>query len=157
MTTRKTEILVGFFLLLGLLAFAVLALRVSNINTWTTPDGYTVSALFENIGGLKPRSSVSAGGVNVGRVTSIDYDRETYQAKVTFTVFNQFNTFPIDTSAAIFTAGLLGEQYIGLEPGAEDEYLTDGSEIEITQSAMVLEQLIGQFIFSQSDDKEGDE
>ena len=156
MVTRKVEIMVGVFMLLGMLALAVLALRVSSINTWTTPDGYSVTARFENVGGLKPRSAVSAGGVVVGRVTDITYDTETYQAKVTMTLYNDFTTFPTDTSAAILTAGLLGEQYIGMEPGAEEEYLMNGSEIEITQSALVLEQVIGQFIFSQAN-KSGEE
>ncbi|HEX5636627.1 MAG TPA: outer membrane lipid asymmetry maintenance protein MlaD, partial [Gammaproteobacteria bacterium] len=106
-------------------------------------------AHFDNIGGLKLRSPVSAGGVRIGQVTDIHYDNKRYDAAVTISVSPQYH-FPKDTSASILTAGLLGEQYIGLEPGAEEETLQPGEQIELTQSALVLEQVIGQFLYSKA-------
>jgi len=150
MNSRAVEILVGVFMVLFFIALFILAMRVSNLNSLTGGDGYTVSAKFENIGGLKVRSPVSAGGVKIGKVSDISYDSETFQANVTLTIDNEFNSFPLDTSASIYTAGLLGEQYIGLDPGAEEDFLEEGSEITLTQSAVVLEKLISQFLFSKS-------
>ncbi len=148
MNSRTTEVLVGFFMLLFLAAMAILALKVSNLTGLASGEAYQVHAKFENIGGLKVRAPVSAGGVKVGQVTNIEYDSETFEAKVTLNIDEQFNTFPTDTSASIYTAGLLGEQYIGLEPGAEEEVLEANSEIELTQSAIVLERLIGQVLLN---------
>ena len=151
MTTRTMEITVGLFMALGLAALVMLAMQVSNLSSFGGDnDGYKVSAYFENIGGLKVRAPVKAGGVLVGRVSSIVYDEETYQARVTLTLDDDYRAFPLDSNASIFTAGLLGEQYIGLEPGAEEDFLTDGDEIELTQSALVLEQVIGKFLFSKA-------
>jgi len=150
MFARFTEILVGLFMLLFFAAMFMLAVRVSNLSGFTGGGGYELTASFENIGGLKVRSKVSAGGVRVGRVTDIKYDSESFAAIVTMHINTEFNAFPLDTSASIYTAGLLGEQYIGLEPGAEIDFLEDGHEIELTQSAVVLEKLISQAVFSRS-------
>ncbi len=153
MFARFTEILVGLFMLLFFAAMFMLAVRVSNLSGFTGGEGYELTASFENIGGLKVRSKVSAGGVRVGRVTGIEYDSESFAAVVTMHINTEFDAFPLDTSASIYTAGLLGEQYIGLEPGAEIDFLEDGHEIELTQSAVVLEKLIGQVVFSRSGQK----
>jgi phospholipid/cholesterol/gamma-HCH transport system substrate-binding protein len=150
MNKRSLEISVGLFMALGIAALFVLSLKVSNLTQLGSSDGYQVSAWFENVGGLKVRAPVTAGGVLVGRVSAIGYDTERYRARVTMTLFAENTQFPLDTSAGIYTAGLLGEQYIGLEPGAEEDYLREGDEISITQSALVLEQVIGQFLFSKA-------
>ncbi len=150
MNSRTTEILVGFFMALGIAALIVLALQVSNLASFGNDEGYEVNAYFEDIGGLKKRSQVAVGGVRVGKVKSIDYDMESFRAKVTLTIDGKYDSFPSDTTANIYTSGLLGEQYIGLEPGGELEFLQDGDEISLTQSAMVLERLIGQYLFSSS-------
>jgi len=148
--TRSVEILVGLFMLLFLAAMFILTMKVSNLTSLSGGDGYTVTARFENIGGLKARAPVSASGVRVGQVSSITYDPETFEANVTLSIENEFSQFPLDTTASIYTAGLLGEQYIGLDPGAEEDFLDEGAEITLTQSALVLERLIGQVLFSRS-------
>jgi phospholipid/cholesterol/gamma-HCH transport system substrate-binding protein len=153
MNTRTIELMVGLFVAAGLAALFMLAMSVSNLATYGDDDGYTLQARFDNIGGLKVRSQVSASGVRVGRVTGIEYDSKGYEALVTMSIDTRYDKFPTDTAASVLTSGLLGEQYIGLEPGAEENYLKSGSVIEITQSAMVLEQIIGQFIYNMSDDK----
>jgi len=150
MNSRAIEILVGLFMLLFLIAMLILSMKVSNLSSLTSGEGYTLVAKFENIGGLKPRASVAASGVKVGQVSDISYDPETFEAKVTLTIDAEFDSFPLDTTASIYTAGLLGEQYIGLDPGAEDDVLQDSDEITLTQSALVLERLIGQVLFSRS-------
>ena len=150
MNSRVVEIMVGVFMALFFAALFMLAMRVSNLNSLSGGDGYTVTARFENIGGLKVRSPVSAGGVKIGQVSDISYDSETFQANVVLTINEAYSSFPLDTSASIYTAGLLGEQYIGLDPGAEEDFLQDGDEITLTQSAVVLEKLISQFLFSKS-------
>ena len=135
---------------LFLAAMFVLAMKVSNLTSLGGGENYTLVAKFENIGGLKVRAPVSASGVRVGQVSRIDYDAETFEAKVTLSIEIAYNSFPLDTTASIYTAGLLGEQYIGLEPGAEEDFLLDNDEITLTQSALVLERLIGQVLFSRS-------
>ena len=150
MNSRAIEILVGVFMAIFFIALFILAMRVSNLNNLTAGEGYTVHARFENIGGLKVRSPVAAGGVRVGRVSDISYDSDTFEARVAIKINEEFSGFPSDTSASIYTAGLLGEQYIGLDPGAEEDFLEEGSEITLTQSAVVLEKLISQFLFSKS-------
>lgn len=150
MNSRAIEILVGLFMLLFLAAMLVLSMKVSNLSSLTSGEGYTLVAKFENIGGLKPRASVAASGVKVGQVSNISYDSETFEASVTLTIDAEFDSFPLDTTASIYTAGLLGEQYIGLDPGAEDDVLKNSDEITLTQSALVLERLIGQVLFSRS-------
>lgn len=146
--SKQAEILVGLFVAAGLAALFMLAMKVSNLGDFTDEKGYQVTANFQNIGGLKPRSPVSMAGVRVGRVAEIKLDPETYDAVVTLNIYPQYDNIPLDTSASIFTAGLLGEQYIGLQAGADDFYLADGDEIMLTQPAVVLEQIIGQFLYS---------
>ena len=158
MNTRKFEILVGLFVAAAIAAFFMLAMSVSNMSSYNGNDGYIVKARFDNIGGLKVRSPVSASGVVIGRVTDIAYNIDSYEAVVSMKIESQYDKFPIDTAASVLTSGLLGEQYIGFEPGAEDEFLKQGDVIELTQSAIVLEQIIGQFLYSQSgDDKDKSE
>ena len=149
--SRALEIVVGLFVALGLAALFMLAMKVSNLTTVAGGDGYNVTARFENIGGLKVRSPVSVAGVRVGRVSEVNFDNNTFEAVVTMNIGKAYNTLPTDTSASIFTAGLLGEQYISLEPGGDDKSLQSGSEIRLTQSAIVLEQIIGQFLYSQAE------
>jgi len=153
MNTRVVEITVGLFVVLGFAAFFMLAMNVSNLITYESNEGYQLKARFDNIGGLKVRSPVAVGGVRIGKVAKIEYDNELYEAVVTMDIQPQYNRFSTDSSAGIFTAGLLGEQFIGLEPGAEEEYLKDGGVITVTQSAIVLEEVIGQFLYSKADEK----
>ncbi len=147
---RGLEIGVGGFVLAGIVALFFLALKASNLGTLDGGGGYELVAWFENVGGLKVRAPVTVSGVRVGRVAAIDYDRERLQARVNLRIEDGYRVFPEDTSANIYTAGLLGEQYIALDPGGEDRMLGDGGRITITQSALVLEQLIGQFLFSKA-------
>jgi len=146
--SRSIEILVGFFVMLGFVAMFFLSMEVSNLSNASGDDGYDITASFENVGSLKVRAPVAMAGVNVGRVTAINFDPETFEAVVTMSIEAKYNQLPSDSNASILTAGLLGEQYVGLEPGGEDEILKDGSQLELTQSALVLEQIIGQFLFS---------
>lgn len=155
MNTRNIEIVVGAFVVLAVLAMVMLSLKVSNLASYgSEEDVYTIKAQFENIGGLKVRSPVSAGGVRVGKVADINYNNDAYTAVVTMQLEGAYH-FPLDTSASILTAGLLGEQYVGLEPGGDEENLVQGGEIELTQSALVLEQVIGQFLFSKAQESDG--
>jgi len=154
MTSRKIEILVGLFVAAGIAAFFMLAMSVSNMSSYNRGESYELIARFDNIGGLKVRSPVSAGGVTIGRVSDIQYNSDSYEAVVKMSIEAQYNKFPLDTAASVLTSGLLGEQYIGLEPGAEEDYLKAGDVIDLTQSAIVLEQIIGQFLYSMGDDKE---
>jgi len=151
--SRSIEILVGFFVAIGFVAMFFLSMEVSNLGSVNNDGGYEVKASFENIGSLKVRAPVSIAGVKIGRVTAIDFDAESFEAMVTMNIEAKYNQLPSDSSASILTAGLLGEQYIGLEAGGEDELLQQGSQLELTQSALVLEQIIGQFLFS-SDSEE---
>ena len=148
MNSRPVEILVGVFMALFLAAMVFLVLKASNLTSFSSSNGYALYAYFENVGGLRARAPVSAGGVRVGQVSRIEYDAETFQAKVTLKIDEEYNGFPEDTTASIYTAGLLGEQYIGLEPGAEDLVLKPDDEITLTQSALVLERLIGQVLLN---------
>ncbi len=150
MKQRAIEIWVGAFVAAGLAALFMLAMRVSNISAFADDAGYAVTARFENVGGLKVRSPVSMAGVRVGRVADISFDAKTYEAVVTMRISSTYDTLPKDTSASIFTAGVLGENYVGLEAGAQDKYLKEGDQIKITQSAVVLENLIGQFLFNKA-------
>ncbi len=148
--TKTTELLVGMFIAAGMGALFVLAMKVSNLSTFTQTDSYRVTAHFENIGGLKVRSPVTVGGVRVGRVSAIDYDTDRYEAVVTLELDAKYDNFPDDTSASIYTAGLLGEQYIGLEPGGSPDVLVDGGELELTQSALIMEKLVSKFLFDKA-------
>ena len=154
MQGKNTEIAVGMFVALGIAALFVLAMKVSNLADFTDKAGYRLAAEFENIGSLKIRSPVMMAGVRVGRVENITLDRDTYHAKVTLNMYDEFNFIPTDTAASIFTAGLLGEQYISLEAGGDDEFLQDGDMLSLTQPAIVLEQVVGQFLFSKAADDE---
>jgi phospholipid/cholesterol/gamma-HCH transport system substrate-binding protein len=151
MSKKSIEVLVGLFVLLGMGALVFLALKAANLASFGQHKGYTVSAKFDNIGGLKPRAPVRSAGVTVGRVKSISLDPKTYQGLVRLEIDNHIK-FPKDTSAKILTSGLLGDQYIGLEPGAEEKELADRDVIKQTQSAVVLENLIGQLIFNRAAD-----
>ncbi|NOQ81128.1 MAG: outer membrane lipid asymmetry maintenance protein MlaD [Methylophaga sp.] len=151
MQNKSTEITVGMFVAAGIVALFVLAMKVSNLSEFTDDTGYQVVAEFENIGGLKVRSPVTMAGVRVGRVSDISLNPETYNAQVTLNMYGSFDTIPTDTAASIYTAGLLGEQYIGLEAGAEEEFLQNGDVIDLTQPALVLEQVISQFLFSKAE------
>ncbi len=153
-SSRQLEILVGVFMAIGLVALFFLAMQVSNLGTLHTGDSYRVKARFDNIGSLKVKAPVTMAGVEVGRVARIGFDKERFQAVVDLDIYAEYDEIPEDTYAKILTAGLLGEQYIGLDPGGSEEVLRDGSEIEITQSALVLEEVVGQFIFSKA--QEGD-
>ena len=152
MNTRKAEISVGLFLIVGIAALVMLALKVSNISETGSSDTYQVTAKFDNIGALKIRSPVRMGGVLVGRVSAIDLDAEYLTPVVTLSIYNTYGNLPTETSASILTAGLLGEQYLSLSPGGDEDVLVNGDEIEDTQSALVIEELIGQFLFSDSSD-----
>ena len=146
MSKRSLEIWVGLFVTAGVAALIMLAMKVSNLSSMSTGDTYQIYGQFENIGGLTIRSPVKASGVLVGRVSDIKYDDNGYHAVVTMSIEKQFNKFPIDTSASIYTAGLLGEQYIGLTPGAEEEYLVDGDTVMFADAAVILEKLIGRIM-----------
>lgn len=147
MINRHTlEIWVGVFMVAGIVALFMLAMKVSNLSSISHGDTYKVIARFDNIGGLSVRSPVKASGVLVGRVSDIKYDDKSYSAIVTLSIENRFNQFPVDTGASIYTAGLLGEQYIELTPGAEDTFLKEGDTLILADSAVILEQLIGRII-----------
>lgn len=150
MNRKGVDVLVGLFVLLGFAALAFLALRAGNMSSSVgLNDTYSVGARFDNIGGLKPRAAVRSAGVVVGRVASVTLDSTTYEAVVRIDLDRRYR-FPKDTSAKILTAGLLGEQYIGLEPGGDSAMLEDGAAITLTQSAVVLENIIGQMLYSRA-------
>jgi phospholipid/cholesterol/gamma-HCH transport system substrate-binding protein len=154
MGKKSTEAMVGLFVLLGLLGIVFLALKAANLGSFGSfgaGDTYALQAKFDNIGSLKVRAPVRSAGVTVGRVSSISLDTKTYQGVVKLDMDPKFQ-FPSDTSARILTAGLLGDQYIGLEPGAEEKVLAGGDTIKSTQSAVVLETLISQFLFNKAAD-----
>jgi len=152
MERTALDLWVGAFVVSGIAALVVLALKVGNLSTYNVSDTYQLQAYFTNVGGLKPTASVRSAGVLVGRVTDIKLDVARYEAKVTISVDSRYK-FPKDTFANIQTAGLLGENYIGLLPGAEDQMLESGGVFKKTQSAMVLEDMIGQFIYGKADAK----
>lgn len=149
MTRRGIETLVGLFVLAGFVAIGYLALKAANLAAMTVGETYSVTALFDNVGGLKPRAPVKSAGVTVGRVSSISLDSRTFQGVVTMELEKRY-AFPKDTSAAILTAGLLGDQYIGLNPGGDDHNLAAGDTIRMTQSAVVLENFIGQMLYNRA-------
>lgn len=143
------DLWVGAFVLAGIAALVILAFKVGNMSTYNASDTYRLQAYFSNVGGLKPTASVRSAGVLVGRVASITLDTERYEAKVALDIDKRYR-FPTDTFANILTSGLLGEQYIGLLPGGDDEMLKDGGQFNKTQSAIVLEDLIGKFMVNQA-------
>jgi len=150
---KSIELTVGIFVGIGLAAFFMLSMQVSNLSNLTSEGTYQIAARFENIGGLKPRSAVKVAGVRIGQVVSIDYDSNSFEAVVTMDINDKYSEFPRDTIASIYTSGLLGDQFVGFEPGGDDILLKNNDEISHTQSAMVLEQIIGQFLFSKSEGK----
>ncbi len=151
MSRNTMETLVGAFVLLGTLAVVFLALKAANLTSFTAGPTYRLTANFDNIGGLKVRAPVKSAGVTVGRVVAIALDPKSFQGAVTMELDGRVR-FPADTSAKIQTAGLLGDQYVGLTPGGADQDLNDGERIKMTQSAVVLENLIGQFLYNKAAD-----
>jgi phospholipid/cholesterol/gamma-HCH transport system substrate-binding protein len=151
MERTKLDLWVGMFVVAGIGAVVMLAMKVGNLSTYNVSETYQVQAYFTNIGGLKPKASIRSAGVLVGRVTEITLDTERYEAKVSMSLDKRYQ-FPKDTFANILTSGVLGEQYIGLAPGGDSEMIKGGDVIKKTQSAMVLEDLIGKFIYSKADE-----
>lgn len=149
MARSTIDLWVGLFMVVGFGALTILALKVGNTGSFTGNETYQLSATFTNIGGLKPRAAVKSAGVVVGRVAAISFDNEKFMAKVAMNIETRYK-FPKDSSASILTAGLLGEQYVGLEGGAEDALLAGGDAVKLTQSAVVLEKLISQFMYSKA-------
>ena len=155
MGRKGIETLVGLFVLLGLLSIVFLALKAANLATFRVGGTYAVTAKFDNIGGLKVRAPVKSAGVTIGRVAAIALDTSSYQGTVTMEL-EEGVAFPSDTSAKILTSGLLGDQYVGLEPGGAEQNLKPGDQIKMTQSAVVLENLIGQFLYSKAAEPGGE-
>ena len=149
MERSKNDVWVGLFVLLGAAAILFLALQSANLLTLSFQPTYQVAAKFDNIGGLKPRAAVKSAGVVVGRVESIAFDDKSFQARVTLALDTRY-AFPKDSSLKILTSGLLGEQYIGIEAGADEKNLAQGDNLSSTQSAIVLENLISQFLYSKA-------
>ena len=150
----KVEFASGIFLLLGIAAMIWLATRATDYGQDIGKETYVISARFVNIGDLRDRAPVKIGGVTVGMVESIELDPVTFEAIVRMTVSSRFNEIPSDTGASVFTSGVLGDRYIGLEPGGAPDMLVEGDELFITQSALVLEQVIGKYLFNAGSEKE---
>jgi phospholipid/cholesterol/gamma-HCH transport system substrate-binding protein len=151
MQRTTIDLWVGIFVVAGIAALVMLAMKVGNLGTYNVSEAYQVHAYFSNIGGLKPKASIKSAGVLVGRVTDITLDTERYEAKVVMSLDKRYQ-FPKDTFANILTSGLLGEQYIGLMPGGDDQMLKNGDQLKKTQSAVVLEELIGKFLYSKAEE-----
>ena len=151
MERTKNDIWVGLFVLIGAAALVFLALQAANLLSLSFAPTYRVSARFDNIGGLKPKAAVKSAGVVVGRIDGISFDDKTFQARVDMAMDKRYQ-FPKDSSLKILTSGLLGEQYVGIEAGADDKVLAAGDTITTTQSAVVLENLIGQFLYNKAAD-----
>jgi phospholipid/cholesterol/gamma-HCH transport system substrate-binding protein len=155
MLNKKTlELWVGLFVAAGLLALAMLAFKVGNLTSADVLDGYKIKAQFENVGGLKAKAPVTMAGVRIGRVSRVYFDKDKYQAVVEMDIDGRYKNIPTDTSASILTSGLLGDQYLGLEPGGAEEYLKEGDTIRLTQSALVLEKLVGHVLFGKATEME---
>ena len=151
MISRKSlELWVGLFVASGILALAMLAFKVGNLTTTDVKGGYRITAHFDNVGGLKVKAAVTMAGVRIGRVSGIAFDADRYQAVVTMDIDGRYANIPADSTANILTSGLLGDQYIGFEPGGEEAYLKEGDSVLRTQSALVLEKLVGQVIFNKA-------
>jgi len=153
MNNKWVEFSTGFFTISGIVAMVILVFQATNFSQMIGSDVYKVTASFDNVSGLKERSAVSIGGVKIGRVSQINIDKESFEALVTIEIDNQYDQIPEDSSLAVYTAGLLGEKYIGMTIGGAPDVLKEGSHINLTQSSIVLEKLISQFLFSQSDKK----
>jgi phospholipid/cholesterol/gamma-HCH transport system substrate-binding protein len=154
MERTTLDLWVGTFVVAGIAALVMLAMKVGNLGTYNMSDTYQLHAYFSNIGGLKPKASIKSAGVLVGRVTDISLNTERYEANVVMSLDKRYQ-FPRDTFADILTSGLLGEQYIGLQPGGDSEMLKDGEQIKKTQSAVILEDLIGKFIYNKATEPAG--
>ncbi len=150
--TKIQDTLVGIFVASGVAALFFMAMQISNLSSFSGNAIYTITANFENSGGLKVKSPVSVAGVRIGRVSNISIDRESLASIVEMQIESQYNNIPDDTSASIFTAGLLGEQYISFDPGGSETFLEDNSVIDITQPAIILEEVIGQFFINKTAD-----
>lgn len=148
MQSRSLEIGVGLFLLAGLLALLLLALRVSGLTIGSAQDTYRIYAYFDNTAGVSARAKVTMAGVTIGKVVAVDLDRDSYMGRVTMELDKRVDNLPVDSTASILTAGLLGEKYIGISIGGEEQMLSDGGVIRDTQSALVLEDLIGKFLLN---------
>ena len=155
MQRTTMDLWVGLFVTAGIGALLVLALKVGNMGTYSAAQSYTLLGNFENIGGLKPRAPVKSAGVVVGRVVDIQFNPETFDAVVTMSIDSRYQ-FPKDTFASILTSGLLGEQYIGLAAGGDEVMLKSGDKVMKTNSAMVLEEMIGRFLFNKASESNGD-
>ncbi len=153
---KGVEFATGLFIFLGFLAIFFLTTQTSNISAYTGEKGYIVTARFTNIGNLKVRASVKMAGVIIGRVKKITFDNDALDAVVTMEIAAAYDSIPYDSNASILTSGLLGDNYIGLEPGADLEYLTNGDDIVFTQSAIVLEHLISKYLFNRAASGEGE-
>jgi len=149
--SRTRELGTGLFVFLGFAALLFLATQTTDLAEYAGDEGYRITARFDDVAGLKVRSPVTMAGVNVGRVESIEFDNDRLDAVVGMRINSKFNKIPDDSDASILTAGLLGSKYVGLGPGGSDTYLEDSSEVEITQSAIVLEQMVSKFLFSQAE------
>lgn len=150
--TRTVELGTGLFVLLGIGSLFFLTTQTTGRTDFAADETYTVTARFDDIGSLKTRAPVSMSGVTIGRVTGIEFDGEALEAVVTFVIDSRYDQIPDDSDAAVLTAGLLGSQYIGLQAGGSLTYLEDGSEVMFTQSAVVLEELIGKYLFNSGSD-----
>lgn len=155
--TRTMELGTGLFALLGIGALFFLTTQTTGSDDFNVDDTFEVSARFDNVGSLKVRAPVSMSGVTIGRVTEVIFDTESLEAVVTFVIDSRYDTIPDDSDASVLTAGLLGSQYIGLQAGGSEFYLEDGSEILFTQSAVILENIIGKFLIGGSGDDAADE
>ena len=151
--TSTQDTFVGLFVASGIIGLFFLAMQVSNLSSFVSEDSYTITARFENSGGLKIKSPVSAAGVKIGRVTATNFDPKTFESVVKMSINSKYNALPDDTTASIFTAGLLGEQYVNLDAGGSDTPLKNDGTIEITQSAIILEKALGQFLFKSAEEK----
>ncbi len=150
---KNINFVVGCFIIAGVIAFAVLAFRVSGLTTYTSANTYSITAEFTNIGDLKVRAPVTVAGVNIGRITSITLDPQSFKAIVTMQIDKKEGNIPTDSTASILTAGLLGANYISIEPGFDETFLKAGSNITNTNQALILQNLIGQLMFSLKGDK----
>ena len=153
-SSNQVEIAAGIFLLLGIAALIFLAVQATDTSGLKGGETYQVNAYFSNIGGLKARAPVAMAGVTIGRVDTIELNEETLEARVVMNIDTRYNDLPSDSSASILTAGILGDQYVGLEPGGAPDPLTDGDRILLTNSAVVLEQLIGRYLFNSDEESE---
>ncbi len=151
--SKTQDTLVGLFVAVGVAALFYMALQVSSLGSYATGSSYTLVAHFQNSGGLKVKSPVSVAGVRIGRVSKITLDKNSHESVVELSIESQYDNLPMDSGASIYTAGLLGEQYISIDPGSSDEFLQNKSTIDITSSAIVLEEMIGKFMLNKAEGK----